>query len=270
MQAARQMGSGLFYGLVSALLVVGGLSLALAESYTAPAPTPTAILPTVAQTLTPTPVGPTALPTQTPLPTSTPLPPTNCPPPSGWILISVQPYETLQDLANRFRVSPAQLAQANCLYSNNLEPGFNLYVPRLPSQPSFPVHPNVPNVSCTAPFGWVRGYVVRPGDTLFSVAAMYHTNVYELQRANCLFTTQIVPGNILWVPNVPSATPSLIVIEEFATLTPTASKTLIPTYSPTFTPLPPTPTASLTLTSTSPATQVPPTPTITAFPTSTP
>ena len=58
MQAAHQLGNGLLYGLVSVLLVVGGLSLALAESYTAPSPTPTTSLPTVSQILTSTPFGP--------------------------------------------------------------------------------------------------------------------------------------------------------------------------------------------------------------------
>ena len=38
MQVVRQIGSGIFYGLVSVMLVVGGLSLALAESYTARLP----------------------------------------------------------------------------------------------------------------------------------------------------------------------------------------------------------------------------------------
>ena len=96
MQVARQIGSGIFYGLVSVLLVVGGLSLALAESYTSPSPTSTASPPIVPQTSTSTQAGPTALPSSTPSPTTTPLPPTNCPPPTGWILISVQPYDTLQ------------------------------------------------------------------------------------------------------------------------------------------------------------------------------
>ncbi len=132
MQAVRQIGSGILYGLVSVMLVVGGLSLALAESYTTSSPTPTASLPIVAQTLTSTQAGPTALPSSTPFPTATPLPPTNCPPPAGWILISVQPYDTLESLAARFRVTPYQLAQANCLPTNNLEPGYNIYVP-LPS-----------------------------------------------------------------------------------------------------------------------------------------
>ena len=64
MRVARQIGSGIFYGLVSVLLVVGGLSLALAESYTSPSPTSTASPPIVPQTSTSTQAGSTALPSQ--------------------------------------------------------------------------------------------------------------------------------------------------------------------------------------------------------------
>lgn len=202
MQAVRQIGSGILYGLVSVTLVVGGLSLALAESYTAASPTPTASLPIVPQTLTSTQTGPTAFPSSTPSPTATPLPPTNCPPPAGWILISVQPYDTLESLAARFRVTPDQLAQANCLPTDNLEPGYNIYVP-LPST-ALPV-------SCSAPLGWVRAYIIQPGDTLYHIAALYGTSFSELQRANCLFTTVIMPGNLLWVPNIPVITPMAII-----------------------------------------------------------
>ena len=144
MQVVRQMGNGILYGLVSVMLVVGGLSLALAESYTAPSPTPTTSLPTVIQTLTSTPSGPTALPISTSTSTATPPPPTNCPPPAGWVLISVQPYDTLEFIAARFGVTPSQLTQANCLLTNNLEPGYNLYVP---------VPPTNQPISCGAPFG---------------------------------------------------------------------------------------------------------------------
>ena len=200
MQAVRQIGNGILYGLVSVMLVVGGLSLALAESYTdtAPSPTPTTNLPTVPQTLTSTPLGSTALPSSTPTLTATPPPPTNCPPPIGWILISVQPNDTVESIGARYGVTPSQLAQANCLLTNNLEPGFNIYVPPPPtSQP----------ISCGAPSGWAQAYVVRPGDTLYHIAALYRTSIPELQSANCLITTVIMPGNILWVPNVPMITP---------------------------------------------------------------
>ncbi len=212
MQVVRQIGSGIFYGLVSVILVVGGLSLALAESYTSPSPTSTASPPIVPQTSTSTQAGPTALPSSTPSPTTTPLPPTNCPPPTGWILISVQPYDTLESLAARFKVTPYQLAQANCLPTNNLEPGYNIYVP-LPST-ALPV-------SYGAPFGWSRADLVQPGATPYHIAALYGTTFSELQSANCLFTTVITPGNLLWVPSVSIVTP-MATIPNFGMLPPVA------------------------------------------------
>jgi len=201
MQAVRQMGSGILYGLVSVMLVVGGLSLALAESYTTPSPTPTASLPLVAQILTSTQAGPTALPPSTLTPTATPPPPTNCRPPAGWILISVQPYDTLESLAMRFGVAPGQLAQANCLLTDNLEPGYNIYIPAPAIQAP---------ISCGVPFGWVRAYVVRPGDTLYRIATLYGTTVFDLQGANCLSNPFITTGSLLWVPNIPVTTPRAV------------------------------------------------------------
>jgi len=259
MQAVRQMGSGILYGLVSVLLVVGGLSLALAESYITPSPTPVTSLPTILQTLTSTQAGPAASPTSTSLPTATPLPPTNCPPPAGWILISVEPYDTLESLAGRFRVSPYQLAQANCLLTDSLEPGYTIYVPLPSTLPSaLP-----PVASCTVPFGWVNAYIVRQGDTLYDIADLYGISLFELQRANCLSTSYVSPGERLWVPNVPIAARTIVIIN-FGTLTPTASETpTLPrptgtaTSTATFTPSP-YPTASSS------------TPTVTTSPTSTP
>jgi LysM repeat protein len=183
------------------MLVVGGLSLALAESYTAPSPAPTTSLPTVPETLTSTPAGSTAYPSATLLPTATQLPPTNCLPPAGWILIAVHPYDTLESLAARFRVSPYQLAQANCLLTDNLAPGYTIYIPP-------PLPPPAQIIErCGAPFGWVRAYLVQPGDTLYRIAGSFGISVYELQQANCLPNTFITPGNLLWVPNLPTVTP---------------------------------------------------------------
>ena len=53
MQAARQVGSGLLYAFISIVLVVGGLSLALAENKTASAVTATPGLTSQPQTVTP-------------------------------------------------------------------------------------------------------------------------------------------------------------------------------------------------------------------------
>ena len=42
-------------------------------------------------------------------------------------------------------------------------------------------------------------YTVRPGDTLFSIAQRFGTSVTELVRLNKLTTTEIFPGQVLFI-----------------------------------------------------------------------
>ncbi len=272
MQFLRQMGAGLIYALVSIALVIGGLSLSLAESFTVSQPTSTPTVPPLPGTLTPTLPGPTATFTATTLPTQTPLPPTNCPPPLGWIRVIVQPGDTVTSLAYRYHIMPVQLSQANCLSTSGLAPGYYVYVPPLPTRTAIPCGPFP---------GWVLGYVVQPGDTLFHIATQYGTTVNNLMLANCHFSNEIFAGQQLWVPNVPTITPGVTFIPIFttptgtSTETPTLTQTPIPpavtaTAEPTFTSLPSSATQAPTSTQVPSNTPAPPTATITAFPTSTP
>jgi len=267
MQAARQLGGGLIYGLVSIVLVVGSLSLALAENAAPPTHlTPTSALPAAPQTLTPTQPGSTEFPTSTPLPTPTPLPPTNCPPPPGWILISVQPGDTLTNLATRYNTSADLIGQGNCLLTSSLAIGYGLYVPYTPPQ-----FQPTPVILCGPIPGWIRNYIVQPGDDLYRIALRYGTATTELQRANCITNPNAIPvGLQLWVPKVPTITPGITFIPQFNTQTevPTEPLTLTPlpfteTVEPTSTSIPNTATSAPT------ATNIPPTATITAFPTAT-
>jgi LysM repeat protein len=238
MQAARQLGSGLFYALISIVLVVGGLSLALAENKITASATSTPSSPPRQQTLppisstqvSPTQVNPTqtghaTTPTNLPSPTQTSPVITNCIPPSGWIFITVRSGESLSSLAAHYRITPEQLAEANCLSAQSLPPGYGIYVPPLPANTIIPCGPFP---------GWIRGYVVQPGDTLFHIATLYGTSVRDLQRANCKSNSTIIfSGDRLWVPNVPTITPGVTTIPTFSN-TPTE----IPTEPLTFTPLP--------------------------------
>ncbi len=243
MQAARQLGSGLFYALISIVLVVGGLSLALAENKIASTATSTPSFTARPQTLppisttqvglpqvnptqvSPTPAGPAATRINQPSPTQTSPILTNCIPPSGWIFITVQSGKSLSSIAAEYRITPDQLAEANCLSAQSLPPGYGIYVPPLPANTTIPCGPFP---------GWVRGYVVQPGDTLFHIATLYGTSVHDLQRANCKSNSTIIfPGDRLWVPNVPTITPGVTTIPTFNN-TPTE----IPTMPLTQTPLP--------------------------------
>lgn len=219
----RLLLNGFLAGIASLAVVVGALSLSTAEggliaAHTATlsathGPTASATATsttTVIATDTATGTG-TATPTATDTPTVSPTPPANCPPPTGWVPIIIQAGQTLEGLATQYNTTVQILMQANCLTSTAPPaPGSVLYVPPAPTPTRIP---------CGAPGGWVI-YVVQPGDTLYRIATLYRTTVAELMAANCLRNTMIYSGQQLYVPNVPTSTPS------FATATPTSSGTV--------------------------------------------
>jgi LysM repeat protein len=241
MRFFSQLGVGLLTALASSLLVFGALSLASAEGLTlaTPTPEPTQTAPAV--------IEPGAV-TPTLQPTSTPLPPTACPPPKGWVPYTVLNGDTLDSLAQAAKIPVDQVASANCLISSSLLPGTILYLPpsptpkptkptktKAPSKPSSPsdtpVKPSATTRSCQPPPGWVI-YIVQPSDNLFRISLAYGTTVATLQAANCLPNpNNISAGMRLWVPNVPTRTP-----------TKTSTRTPVPpTRRPsTNTPVPPT------------------------------
>lgn len=211
MQTVRQLGVGVIVAIVSVILVIGGVFLSLAETFPSAA-TPTQIPPTFPESF-PTPTSTSGVPatgTETPgasLPTMTASPtlelalssPTACTPPSGWIRVTTSSGDTVYSLAQRYKTTAENLNAANCLTSAELPAGVALYVPPVPT---------VTVVPCGPPFGWVRGYTVRPGDTLFRIALSYNITYPQLQRANCMgSSTTIYSGQRLWVPNVPTRTP---------------------------------------------------------------
>jgi LysM repeat protein len=145
-------------------------------------------------------------------------------PPSGWMYITVQSGDSLAGIAARYRLTVEQLMQANCLSVQSVPPGYGIYVPPLPASTAIPCGPIT---------GWIKSYVVQPGDTLFHIASLYRTTVKDLQRANCKGnSTVIFTGDRLWVPNVPTITPGVTLIPTFTT------PTEYPTLPLTLTPLP--------------------------------
>jgi LysM repeat protein len=256
MQALRQLGAGLLLGLLSVIIVFGGMSLALAEGYV-PQPLPS---PTETQTALPSAPTEAVSSTPSPLPTGTattsPIPPTNCPPPAGWILVSILPGDTLDSMAFRYHATPAALMAANCLVSPYILPGYGLYVPAPPTATYIP---------CGAPYGWVR-YTVQPGDNLYRISLLYRITITELKQANCLTSDVISVGQLLWVPNTVTSTPPATPINiEFPTVTPVDTETVAPTSTleppATSTEVPPSPTIA--------PTETPPPPTNTPAPTET-
>jgi LysM repeat protein len=204
MQAWRQLGGGVLIGIFSTILVIGGIFLALAENRSAAA-TPTQVPPTLPQSfptaiaVLPTTTSTVSLPSATAfLASPTSLPPTSCTPPSGWIRVTLSTSDTVYSLAQRYKTSAENLSAANCLTAVEVPAGFSLYVPSIPT---------VTVIPCGPPAGWVRNYIVQPGDTLFRIALAYNITYPQLQRANCMgSSTAIYTGQRLWVPNIPRVT----------------------------------------------------------------
>ena len=123
----------------------------------------------------------------------------------------------MYELAQRYKTTAENLNAANCLTAAELPAGLALYVPPVPT---------VTVIPCGPPFGWVRSYIVKRGDTLFSIALSYNITYPQLQRGNCMGTsTTIYAGQRLWVPNVPTRTPipGVTIIPTFPTDTPPTS-----------------------------------------------
>jgi len=177
MWAARQVALGFAYAIIPVLLVLGSLALALTEAPPSrPPSTPSAGTPTISATeprasKTPTVQAPTA-PAATPSRTAQPTPSTTA---SASATQTVGPTASLTFTASP-SASPTQRQS---------------YLP----QPE----------GCGPLPGWIWGYVVRPGDTLFRIAVRFRTTIAELEQANCKSSPGIFSGEQLWVPTLPNA-----------------------------------------------------------------
>ncbi len=71
-----------------------------------------------------------------------------------------------------------------------------------------PTQPTIqPTAACVIPSGWTA-YTVRAGDTLSSIAAALGTNAFNLIEGNCLAQTDLVAGQIIYVPPLPTRGPT--------------------------------------------------------------
>ncbi len=75
-----------------------------------------------------------------------------------------------------------------------------------------------PSTVCPPPKGWVS-YVVETSDTVALLAQHSGVSVEQIQKANCLLTTDLLPGSILYIPFAqstataqasPTATPCIV------------------------------------------------------------
>jgi LysM repeat protein len=289
MKALRQMGSGFIIGTISLLLVIGGISLSLAETSApslppTPSPIPTTFAVEFASPL-PTLTLPPAIPTDTAVILPSPSPiivvqPTSCTIPAGWIAIAVGVNDTLYSIAERYKTTADNLDISNCLNNTLPAAGSVIYVPPVPT---------VTVIPCGPPSSWIKAYTVKTGDNLYRISLLYRTTVAQLQSANCMGSSTIIHvGQLFWVPNVPTSTPGITITAasintvtvintntpDFSTPTVTATNTRdFSTPTVTATQTPDFSTATITFTDTSspePTSTTASTPTLTPFPSPTP
>jgi LysM repeat protein len=246
MTRLRGLGNALAVALISIGLMVGALSISLvgfapqatptATNELFPSPAPLTVTQTETPTLTPTIAQESPTPSITPTFTNTALPPASCLPPSGWRQIIIQAGETLDSIAALYRTSKDELRSANCLLIDNLVAGTVLYAP--------PVATTTSVVCSQGAAGWLKRYVVKPGDTFYAIAANHYTTAGLLKSVNCRTSDLVHVGETLWVPNVATRTPRpTIVPGSTITTHPTdpLTETALPyttTVEPSNTPLP--------------------------------
>lgn len=115
-------------------------------------------------------------PTPTPGPTPTPTPPTE------YVVYVVRRGDTLFSIARRYGTTVGAIMAANGLTSSTIYTGQRLLIPTSAAPPPYIIH------------------VVRPGDTLFSIARRYGTTVGAIMAANGLRDTTIYVGQRLRIP----------------------------------------------------------------------
>jgi LysM repeat protein len=119
-------------------------------------------------------------------------------PPGGWEIYTVQSGDTLSSLADARSITVDEIRRDNCLSSDLIQPGQQLYLPALPTPTPCVVSPAV---------GWEL-YTVQSGDNLFRLATDRGTNTPEVMRVNCLASDILQPGQQLYLPLLPTPTPT--------------------------------------------------------------
>jgi membrane-bound lytic murein transglycosylase D len=110
--------------------------------------------------------------------------------PGETLFHTVQRGDTVGAIAERYRVTPAQLRELNNLSGNNIRPGQRLRVGTGPAAAAAPA---------AAPAAGLADYKVREGDTVSTVAERFGMKVADLRAANRLSGDVIRPGQTLKV-----------------------------------------------------------------------
>lgn len=134
--------------------------------------------------------------------------------------IEVQPGDTLYGIGKRHKVLISDLMAVNELRNPNIKPGQKLYLPaadgratpkvkpeRTASLKAQPAEPSALAAPTTVAVDGGNTYVVKPGDSLYAIAAKQKIKVLDLQRANGITdVSKVKPGTVLKLPAGEGAT----------------------------------------------------------------
>ncbi len=118
---------------------------------------------------------------------------------------TVQPGDTLDEIAQSYNVSVIVLAQSNGLEVNDtLLPGTVLFIPE-DAVPYGQVPPLNPDGSLAEGIGGGGGgedvYIVQPGDTLDTIAQLYNVSLIALAQENDVAEGAVLtPGTVISIP----------------------------------------------------------------------
>ncbi len=89
----------------------------------------------------------------------------------------------------------------------SLAPSFPVTLPPSSTQPIFSTNlPSMPTLACVPPPGWVP-FFVSYGDTLEALAERFGISEELLYSMNCLSSDMLIPGSMIYVPQLPTFTP---------------------------------------------------------------
>ena len=104
----------------------------------------------------------------------------------------VNENDTLPKIAQEFGVSVNELMSYNNLSQNSrLFPGMIIVIPPIGPRPQPPPRPRPP---------MYRTYIVRRGDTIYSIARMFGVSVRSIMNRNNLTFPIVFPGQRLIIP----------------------------------------------------------------------
>ena len=109
----------------------------------------------------------------------------------------VKQGDTLSSIAQRFRTTPQAIMSANGITNPNL-----VYVGQLLNIPRAQTIITKPAPSKRTTRGKTgRVYIVQPGDNMFSIAAKFNRDVYDIAQANGILNLNLVyAGQALYIP----------------------------------------------------------------------